>query len=136
MTRIVLFGTTGTAGQGVLREALRDANISSILSIARRPSGKQDPKLTEILLKDPSDLTSVGKELANLDACLYCLGVPAAGMSEKDYTAVTKDMTLKVADSLFAQNPDMRLLYISGDGSDAKSRMMWARVKGETENEV
>ncbi|GIL85403.1 hypothetical protein Vretimale_10635 [Volvox reticuliferus] len=134
MTRVVLFGATGMVGQGVLREALLDNSITGILSIGRRPSGKDDPKLSEIILKDPSDLGSVEKELAGFDACLYCLGISAMGMNEKDYTAVTKDMTLRVADSVLAQNPSMRFLFVSGDGTDAKSRMMWARVKGETEN--
>ncbi|GIL60439.1 hypothetical protein Vafri_15029 [Volvox africanus] len=134
MTRVVVFGATGMVGQGVLREALLDSTITNILSIGRRPTGKEDPKLSEIILKDPSDLSSVGKNLAGFDACLYCLGISAMGMSEKDYTAITKDMTLRVADSLLAQNPSMRFLFVSGDGTDAKSRMMWARVKGETEN--
>ncbi|GLI60419.1 hypothetical protein VaNZ11_002571 [Volvox africanus] len=134
MTRVVVFGATGMVGQGVLREALLDSTITSILSIGRRSSGKEDPKLSEVILKDPSDLSSVGTNLAGFDACLYCLGISAMGMSEKDYTAITKDMTLRVADSLLAQNPSMRFLFVSGDGTDAKSRMMWARVKGETEN--
>ncbi|GLC33956.1 hypothetical protein PLESTB_000822400 [Pleodorina starrii] len=134
MTRVVLLGATGMVGQGVLREALLDTSVTSILSIGRRPCGKEDPKLKEAVLKDPSDLSSVKEELANVDACLYCLGVSAAGMSEKDYIAVTKDMTLRVFDSLLAQNPAVRFLYVSGDGADAGSSLMWARIKGETEN--
>ncbi|EFJ40776.1 hypothetical protein VOLCADRAFT_107998 [Volvox carteri f. nagariensis] len=136
MTRVVLFGATGMVGQGVLREALLDGNITSILSIGRRPSGKEDPKLSEVILKDPSDLSSLGGQITGIDACLYCLGTSAMGMSEKEYTVITKEMTLKVADSLLSANPAMRFLFVSGDRTDARSRTMWARVKGETENEL
>ncbi|KXZ53755.1 hypothetical protein GPECTOR_6g672 [Gonium pectorale] len=60
----------------------------------------------------------------------------AAGLSEQEYTEITKTKTLKVLDTLLAENPNARFVYVSGNGTDAKSRMMWARVKGETENEI
>ncbi|PNH04211.1 hypothetical protein TSOC_009648 [Tetrabaena socialis] len=152
MTRVALFGATGMAGQGVLRECLRDPSIASVLAIGRRPSGKDDPKLRDVVVKSPAELKA--EQLGSIEACLYCVGTASAGVSEAEYTAITKDMALlpiptpnprlsythlppppqlSAADSLLAQNPNMRFLFISGDGTDAKSRSMWARVKGETE---
>ncbi len=136
MARVVLFGVTGMVGQGVLRELLLDPGIVSVLAISRRQVGKQDAKLREVVLPDPSQLGVVKPDMKSLDACLYCLGTSALGMTEQEYTAVTKTMTLRVVDQLLAENPKMRMLYVSGDGTDAKSTTMWARVKGETENEV
>ena len=132
--KVILFGATGMVGQGVLREALLDAEVTSILAVGRGASGKTDPKLRDVVLADPSELSSLDAELADIDACLFCLGVSAAGMSEADYRRVTEALTLKVADALLAKNPKMRFLYVSGAGTDATARTMWARVKGETEN--
>ncbi|KAG2441610.1 hypothetical protein HXX76_003230 [Chlamydomonas incerta] len=139
MTRVVLFGATGMIGQGVLRECLLDQGISGVITVGRRPTGTTDAKLNDVVLKDPADIAKDAKlssELKQVDACLYCLGISAVGMSEPQYTAITKDMTLRALDGVRAANPNMKFLFVSGNGSDAKSSAMWARVKGETENEV
>ncbi|KAG2451948.1 hypothetical protein HYH02_003722 [Chlamydomonas schloesseri] len=139
MTRVVLFGATGMIGQGVLRECLLDQGIASVTTVGRRTTWKTDAKLNDVVLKDPADIAKDAKlssDLKQVDACLYCLGTSAVGMGEREYTTITKDMTLRVLDGCRAANPNMRFLFVSGNGSDAKSSNMWARVKGETENEV
>lgn len=73
-------------------------------------------------------------QLRGYDACLFCLGVSSAGMSEADYTRVTYELTLAAATTLARLNPGLRFLYVSGAGTDERSRTMWARVKGRTEN--
>jgi hypothetical protein len=80
----------------------------------------------------------VAGELTGYDACLYCLGVSAAGMSEPDYTRVTYDFTMAAARTLAPTNPDLTFVYVSGQGTDGteRGRAMWARVKGRTENAV
>ena len=84
------------------------------------------------------DLSPIASQLAGYDACFFCLGVSSVGMSEADYTKVTHDLTLAVANVLAQQNPQMVFLYISGAGTDSTERgkTMWARVKGRTENEL
>jgi uncharacterized protein YbjT (DUF2867 family) len=123
-------------GQAVLREALLDPDVSAVLAIVRKPTGQQHAKLTERVLIDPGDLSSIATELHDYDACLFCLGVSAAGMSEADYRRVTYDLTLSAAKTLVEQAPGMTFIYVSGAGTDssAQGRSMWARVKGETEN--
>jgi uncharacterized protein YbjT (DUF2867 family) len=78
----------------------------------------------------------VASQLAGYDACFFCLGVSAAGMSEAAYARVTYDLTLAVAETLARLNPGMTFVYVSGMGTDASEhgRVMWARVKGRTEN--
>jgi uncharacterized protein YbjT (DUF2867 family) len=85
---------------------------------------------------DLFDLTPIAGELTNLDACFFCLGVSAAGMSEADYRHLTYDLTLSIARTLVERSPAMTFVYVSGSGTDAseRGRMMWARVKGATEN--
>ena len=67
-----------------------------------------------------------------------CLGVSSVGMKEPEYTRVTYDLTMNVAHTQSQLNPGMTFCYISGadTNSTEKGRMMWARVKGKTENEL
>jgi len=134
--KVVLFGATGMIGQGVLREALLDPEVTHVLCIGRTSTGKQHEKMSEIVTATPGDLASVASDLAGYDACLFCLGVSAAGMSEAAYRKVTYDLTLGAARTLLAQNPNLTFLYITGASTDSteKGRVMWARVKGATEN--
>src|SRR5215469_12841962 len=132
--KVILFGATGMVGQGVLRECLLDDGVSEVLTVGRSCSGVSDGKTKEILQKDLYDLTGIEEQLRGFDACFFCLGVSAAGMKEADYRRVTYDMTMNVARTLVRLNPRMTFIYVSGAGTNAKSRQMWARVKGETEN--
>jgi uncharacterized protein YbjT (DUF2867 family) len=134
--KVVLFGATGMIGQGVLRECLLDAEIAQVLAIGRRATRLRHTKLREIVHEDFSDFSGIESELSGFDACLFCLGVSSAGMSEKDYRRVTYDFTMAAARTLVKRNPGMTFLYISGAGTDGteRGRVMWARVKGATEN--
>ena len=130
---ILLFGATGMVGQGVLRECLLDPQVERVVAVGRAPTGRDEVKLREVLSLDPADLGPIEDELTDFDACFFCLGVSAVGMSEADYTRVTYDLTLAVATTLARLNPDMTFIYVSGAGTDANGRAMWARVKGRTE---
>jgi uncharacterized protein YbjT (DUF2867 family) len=136
--KVILFGASGMVGQGVLRECLLDSGVESVLAVGRTATGQQHPKLTEIVQKDLFDLSPVAEKLTGHDACFFCLGVSAAGMKEAEYRRLTFDLTLAVARVLMERNLDMTFLYISGSGTDSaeRSRMMWARVKGQTENQL
>ena len=133
--RVLVYGATGMVGQGVLRECLRDDRVAAVVTVGRRATGEPHPKLREIVVPDPAD---PGEPLAGYDACFYCLGVSSTGRSEQAYRAVTYDLTLAVAGPLARENQQMAFVYVSGRGTDStgRSRMMWARVKGEAENAV
>ena len=123
-------------GQGVLRECLLDPDVERVLVIGRAPTGQKHDKLVEIVHADLFDLAPIEAELAGWDACFFCLGISSAGMKEADYTRVTYDLTLAVAEVLARRNPAMSFVYVSGAGTDGseRGRSMWARVKGKTEN--
>jgi len=57
-------------------------------------------------------------------------------MKEPEYTHITYDTTIYFAKKLLALNPNMIFDYISGSLTDSseKGNIMWARVKGKTEN--
>ena len=133
---ILLFGATGMVGQGVLRECLLDPNVQMVATIGRTATGQQNPKLREIVLKDLSNYAPIEEKLTNLDACFFCLGISASGMTEDAYERITYGITIAAAQTLARLNPKMVFIYVSGTGTDSteKGRMMWARVKGKTEN--
>jgi uncharacterized protein YbjT (DUF2867 family) len=134
--KVLLFGATGMVGQGVLRECLRDPGVDEVDAIGRSSTGVRDIKFNEIVHPDLSNYTAVEDRLRGFDACFFCLGVSSAGMSEPDYERVTYGFTIAAADTLSRLNPGMVFIYVSGAGTDSteKGRVMWARVKGRTEN--
>jgi uncharacterized protein YbjT (DUF2867 family) len=132
--KVIIFGATGMVGRGVLRECLIDRRVEAVLAVGRSPTGVEHPKLRELRHDDLLDLAGVEERLAGHDACFFCLGVSSAGMSERDYRHVTYDCTLSVAGTLARISPGSAFVYVSGLGTDAGGRAMWARVKGETEN--
>ena len=131
--RVILFGATGMIGSGALIECLEDPGVEAVLAIVRRPTGRSHDKLTELIHSDFADYSGVEDELRDYDACLFCLGISAAGMSEADYRRITYDYSVAAGEVLSRLNPAMRLCFISGAGTNMSSRQMWARVKGEAE---
>jgi uncharacterized protein YbjT (DUF2867 family) len=134
--RIVIFGATGMVGQGVLEACLRDEEVTDVLAIGRTSTGRAHLKLRELHHEDFAEFTAVQDHLAGFDACFYCLGTSAFGMSEAKYRRVSYDFPLAAARALLTTSPGLVFTYVSGVGTDGtgKTRMMWARVKGETEN--
>ncbi len=126
-------------GEGVLMECLNSPEVEQVLSISRRPSGHQHPKLRELLHEDFQNLAPIADQLSGYNACFFCLGVSSVGVKEPEYRRLTYDLTLHFARTLLVHNgPDLTFCYVSGSGTDdtLRSRQMWARVKGETENEL
>ncbi|WP_343306233.1 NAD-dependent epimerase/dehydratase family protein [Chitinophaga niabensis] len=136
--RVIITGATGMVGEGVLHECLQSPDITAVLLINRKPSGVTHPKLKEIIHSDFFELSSIEGQLSGYDACYFCLGVSAIGMNEEDYYRMTYTLTLYIAQVLSKVNPEMVFCYVSGSGTDSseKGRVMWARVKGKTENDL
>jgi uncharacterized protein YbjT (DUF2867 family) len=136
--KVILFGATGMVGQGVLRECLLDAGVESVLAVGRSPTGQRHAKLREIVHDNFLDYSSIESQLTGYDACFFCLGVSSIGMDEERYRHLTYDITLAAATTLSKLNPGMVFTYVSGRSTDSTEQgpMMWARVKGKTENDL
>ncbi|HEY3664365.1 MAG TPA: hypothetical protein VGL19_00135 [Polyangiaceae bacterium] len=134
--KLIITGTTGMVGEGVMLECLADPAVERVLSVSRRPCGHTHPKLSECLVPDFRELSSVEPALTGYDACFYCAGVSSVGLKETEYTVITYDTPLYFAQTLVRLNPGMVLVHVSGaltDGSE-QGKVMWARVKGKAEN--
>lgn len=134
--KIIVTGATGTAGSEALRQALADPEIAEVLVLARRSPGIADPRLRVVLLDDFTDYSRVAPQLAGTDACLWCLGISQNDVSKDDYEKITHDYALAAARAMGAANANFRFCFLSGSGADSseKSRILFARIKGRTEN--
>lgn len=136
LMKILIYGASGMVGQGVLRECLKAEDVEKVTVIVRSPLAAKHPKLEQVVTDELTAPLTGGTATCNWDACFFCLGVSASGMSEEKYSRVTFDLTLDVASRLVQLNPAMMFIYVSGAGTDSTEtgRSMWARVKGKTEN--
>jgi uncharacterized protein YbjT (DUF2867 family) len=135
---IILTGATGMVGEGVLLECLENPAVTKILMINRKPSPIKHFKLSELIVPDFMKLEKYSDSLKGYDACFFCAGISSVGMNEEKYTHITYNTTLHFAQVLAELNTHMVFTYVSGAYTDSteKSKVMWARVKGRTENDL
>ena len=136
--KVIVTGSTGMVGEGVLHECLNSDKIESVLIINRKPSGYSHPKLKEIIHADFFDFTAIETQLSGYNACFFCLGISSVGVKKDDYFKFTYGLTMHVAEVLSSQNANMIFNYVSGAGTDSSEKGFsgWARVKGKTENDL
>ncbi|MDN0092859.1 NAD(P)H-binding protein [Yersinia rohdei] len=134
--KIMIFGASGMLGQGVVRECLLAADVTDVAVVTRQALAISNPKLQQIVTPDPTKFSLSREDIRQYDACFFCLGVSATGMTEEKYRQLTYELTLNVASQLQQANPAMAFIYVSGAGTDSseQGKVMWARVKGKTEN--
>lgn len=134
--KILITGATGMIGEGILLASLDHPNITEILMVNRRSSPIKHPKLSELIVKDFTDLSSHNMRLIGYDSCFYCAGISSFGMKEEKYNHITFYTTIVFAKELAGLNPDMVFFYLSGVYADSSEngKIMWARIKGKTEN--
>lgn len=136
--KVIVTGATGMVGEGVLFECLRNDKVAEVLIVSRRHYEMQHPKLKELIVPDFFQMDQFAEKIKNYDGCFFCAGISSVGKKEDLFTHLTYDTTLAFAKSLLRVNANMVFTYVSGTKTDSseKGRMMWARVKGKTENDL
>ncbi len=135
--KILLFGATGMVGDGVLRRLIVASEVEKIVAVSRKELATHNAKISVVIEKDMFQLQNLHM-LGGFDACFFCLGASAVGMTEAEYRHITLDLTMAVARQLLPLNPNPKMTYefISGGRADLNAKQMWSRVKAETENVV
>jgi len=135
--KVLIFGATGTAGGSVLRVCLSSPAVEEVRAIVRRPLSLAHDKLRVFVHGDFLDYTAVEEVFESVDACLYCLGISVSQVSgEEEYRRITHDFAMAAARTLQRRSPNAVFHFVSGQGARPDSRMMWARVKAETERDL
>jgi uncharacterized protein YbjT (DUF2867 family) len=134
--RLVVVGATGMVGRYALRYALENSAVGSVASIGRSNVGISHPKLTEVLHRDFADCSALAETLSGQDAAIFCLGVYTGAVSDAELHTITVDYTVEFARVLRSSSPAAAFSFLSGSGADqtGRSRMPFARYKGEAEN--
>jgi hypothetical protein len=133
---VIITGSTGLVGEGVLLECLEHPDVKQVLMVNRRRNPLKHPKLKELIVPDFSKVDEFTGQLSGYNACFYCAGISSRGMSESAYSHITYDLTIYIAGKLAGINPQMIFNHISGSHTDSseKGKVMWARIKGKAEN--
>jgi uncharacterized protein YbjT (DUF2867 family) len=131
---VVVFGATGTAGSAVVRRCLDDERVREIRAITRRQLELKDPRLVEAVCTDFSDLAPHADALSGVDACFFCLGTSASGITADAYRTITVGYALAAEEALGATSPGHVFHFISGRGASPASRLRWTRMKAEAES--
>lgn len=136
--KVIITGSTGMIGEGVLHRCLSHPQVSGILLLNRKAYGLSHPKIKELIVPSFMDLHAVKAQLSGYDACFFCAGISSLGISNEEYERITYDMTLNVGKTLADLNPNMTFTYVTGQGTDSteKGSSHWARIKGKTENDL
>jgi uncharacterized protein YbjT (DUF2867 family) len=134
--RLVIVGATGMVGGYALRDALENSAVGSVTSIGRRKLGISHPKLTEALHRDFADCSSLAETLSGQDAAVFCLGAYSGAVSDAEFHTITVDYAVEFARVLRGSSPGAAFSFLSGSGADptGRSRIPFARYKGEAEN--
>ena len=135
---VVITGSTGMVGKGVLLECLDHKWVEKVLVVNRSSINLTHPKLRELLVSDFMDLKNIEDDLKGYDACFFSLGVSSIGISKGDYEKITYELTIHFAKTFLDKNKDSIFTYVTGAGTDSteKGKVHWARVKGKTENRI
>jgi uncharacterized protein YbjT (DUF2867 family) len=136
--RLVIVGPTGMVGAYALRYALDHPAVRRVTSIGRRKTGISHPKLDEILHRDFSDCSALAPALSGQDAAVFCLGTYTGTVTDTEMHTITVDYTVEFARVLHDSSPDAAFSFLSGSGADptGRSRMAFARYKGEAEKSL
>jgi uncharacterized protein YbjT (DUF2867 family) len=133
--KVIITGSTGMIGKGVLLECIDISLITEVLVVNRTPLNFSHPKIKEIICADWFDLSGIENKLKGYDACFFCLGATITTLSEQYFRKISYDLTLNFIQTISKLNPSMGVCYISGMGVDGakKKKSMWIQIKGEVE---
>lgn len=136
--KVIITGSTGMVGKGVLIQCLEDNRIKKILLVNRTSIKLNNPKIKEIICDNFLNLVNHEKDFTGYDACFHCMGISVVGSSDEYYKTTTYDITKIITDLVFKGNKNAVFNYVTGEGTDSseKGPIRWARIKGKAENYI
>jgi uncharacterized protein YbjT (DUF2867 family) len=129
----VLLGASGLVGNHLLRLLAGDPAYGTVKAFTRRPLGLSGGTIHEVPV-DFDRPETYRAHLAGVDDVFCCLGttIKTAG-SQEAFRKVDFEVPVTVAREGRAAGAGQYLI-VTAVGSDAKSRVFYNRVKGETED--
>lgn len=131
--KVIITGTTGYVGEGVMLECLNNPEVEKVLSVSRRPCGHTHPKLEEYIVEDFMALEAGDPKLQGYDAVFFIAGISSVGVKEERYKVISHDIPLHFAE-VVGPKEKLTFVYLSGAGNYNNTKQMWVRVKKSTED--
>lgn len=125
-------------GGQLLQLCIDDADVSSIISLVRRPSADVHPKVKEVVIEDFVKIAIADVNLADVDIVYFCIGVYTGAVPREEFRKITVDYPVSLATAIKKVNTDLTFCLLSGQGADRseKSKIMFAKDKGVAENQL
>lgn len=140
---VMVFGATGSVGDGLLKAAMEDPDVEKIYVVTRRGSDRIDAgaaagSLEVIMQQDFTDYSDLAGILPQVNTVLWGLGTTSIGMDDETYTRIHVDFPVAFVSAWLAARTEapMAFHYVTGMGTDPEGAQHWAREKGRAENEL
>ncbi|MBO7627086.1 MAG: hypothetical protein J6S93_05985 [Paludibacteraceae bacterium] len=133
--KIILTGATGYVGEGTLLELLNIDSVDKVLSVSRKPTGIEHPKLEEYIVSDFMQLATDDEHFKGYDAVFFIAGITSVGTPQDVYVRISQEIPLHFAD-IMPDKEQMTFIYLSGAGTTDKGNQFWQKVKSKTEHDI
>lgn len=140
---VMVFGATGSVGDGLLKAAMEDSDVHTIYALTRRMSprleaGQASGRVKVILHKDFTDYSMLPDTLEQVNTVLWGLGATSIGMDEETYRWIHLDFPTAFVKAWLAARTTapMAFHYVTGMGTGEEESAQWAKDKGRAEREV
>jgi len=140
---VMIFGATGTVGDGMLKALLMDQNVHKIQVITRRLTPRIDEGVKSVKIvvtkhMNYLDYAPIKDKLLNIKAVYWAIGTSARNVSDEKYTEIHVDFPVAFVKFWLSLNKEGPKSFhlITGAGTAADSSFHWAREKAKVENEL
>ncbi len=140
---VMIFGASGTAGDGILKAALADPDIETIHVVTRRrtpriDAGVADGKVEVTMHTDYLDYSGLREKIATIDTVFWAIGLSSLGVDEETYGMIHVDFPVQFVTAWLESAPlsGSSFHYISSSDISADSKAMWAREKIRAEQSL
>jgi hypothetical protein len=140
---VMVFGATGSVGDGLLKAAMEDPDVKTIYAPTRRLSerlkaGQASGRVKVIKHHDFTDYAMLAEQLADVNTVLWGLGASSIGMDEETYRRIHLDFPVSFVTAWLAERTTgpMAFHYVTGMGTGEDEGAQWAKDKGRAEREV
>ena len=140
---IAIFGASGTAGDGILKAALADLDVSTIHVITRRTTprieaGVASGKVTMTKHLDYLDYSALQDQFRDVQAVYWALGTSSRNVDDETYSVIHVDFPVQFVKEWLqaSKRPTISFHFISSSDISEDSSMHWAREKIRAENKL
>ena len=143
LKEVMIFGASGTVGDGILKALIMDKKVQKIQVITRRltPRIEEGVEMGKVIVTrhmNYLDYAPIKDELLNVKAVYWALGTSASNVSDEKYTEIHVDFPVVFLKLWLSLDKEKQKSFhlITGAGTAADSWFHWAREKAKAESEL